>query len=509
MNKRTRTIARRGSVIVIVIWAVAIAAVIVGAAQVLAFRQASMGRESIAKVEARWAARAGIEETLAVLEYHTEKPDPSNARQMYKDLETVADGQLASGDWQIRHAEDGVEVKGPQDEHAKLNVNTVTRNTLLELDGMTMDVADAIIDWRDADDTPGMMGAEYEFYVNRRLGYEPRNGNFRSIAELELVAGAFPKSVRGEDQNLNGRLDPNENDGSASEPPDDADGFLDAGWSSALTARTTGSLIGSSGEPRLNLRDATVEDLQARLGVTAEQAGALSAFGKSQSARMEMLLTQDLSTLAAGGGQQSSSQGRGNPMQRGGSGVGSGGGNNGGLSTGNAAKGTDNGKQAFNGGGGQSQSGTGRQSGRSSSGVGGQQGGNGRMQSLDQGQLRKIFQEATLDTADTPPVGKVNLNTAPPSVLRALLPDDPISAEAIISLRSASSSGLLAISDLRDSNRITPQALAALAAYADTQSYVFTVTSRGRSATTGLEVEITAVIDRSTLPARILEYREQ
>jgi ribose 1,5-bisphosphokinase PhnN len=54
-------------VIVIVIWSIAIAAVIVGAAQVLAFRQAAMGRESIAKVEARWAARAGIEETLAVL----------------------------------------------------------------------------------------------------------------------------------------------------------------------------------------------------------------------------------------------------------------------------------------------------------------------------------------------------------------------------------------------------------------------------------------------------------
>ena len=51
--------------------------------------------------------------------------------------------------------------------------------------------------------------------------------------------------------------------------------------------------------------------------------------------------------------------------------------------------------------------------------------------------------------------------------------------------------------------------LSALAPMADTQSYVFTVTSRGRSATTGLEVEITAVLDRSTLPARILEYREQ
>jgi type II secretory pathway component PulK len=467
---------RRGSVVVIVIWSVAIAAVIVGAAQVLAFRQVAMGRESVAKIEARWAARAGIEETIAVLEYHTEEPNTEDSRQLYKDLELVADGQLESGDWEIRHVEDGVEIKGPQDEHAKLNINNVDRLALLELEGMTMDVADAIVDWRDTDDNPGMMGAEYDFYSNRSLGYEPRNGAFRSIAEIELVAGAFPKYVRGEDQNLNGRLDPNENDGALSEPPDDADGFLDAGWSSALTARSAGSLIGASGEARLSLRTATPEEMQARFGVTPEQAGALSAFGKNRSSSLSMLLTQDLSTLASGGananGRTATQMGAANNQRE------------------------------------QQQQQQGRQSGRSSSGANNRST-NTRIQALDQQQLRRIFQEGTMDDGSQPIVGKVNLNTAPPSVLRALLPDDPISAEAILSLRNATSSGLLAISDLLGSSRISPQSLAAIAPYVDTQSYVFTVTSRGRSASTGLEVEITAVVDRSTLPARILEYREQ
>ena len=473
---------RRGSVIVIVIWSIAIAAVIVGAAQVLAFRQAAMGRESIAKVEARWAARAGVEETLAVLEYHTEEPDVTDSRQMFKDLELVADGQLSSGDWQIRHVEDGVEIKGPQDEHAKLNINNIDRLTLLELSGMTMDVADAIVDWRDTDDNPGMMGAEYDFYVNRGLGYEPRNGSFRSVAELELVAGAFPKYVRGEDQNLNGRLDPNENDGALSEPQDDADGFLDAGWSGALTARSSGSLLSASGEERINLKTATPEEMQERFGVTVEQANALSSFGKSNSAKMEMLLTQELATLASGGANTrtggASTRGTGARTPTG---------------SNNAAP-TDE---------------TGRQTGRSSSGAPAANPAGARVQSLDSTQLRRIFQEGTLDAEGAPILGKVNLNTAPPSILRALLPNDPISADAILSLRSASSTGLLALSDLRSSNRISPDSLAAIAPYADTQSYVFTVTSRGRSATTGLEVEITAVIDRSTLPARILEYREQ
>ncbi|MFM1868594.1 MAG: putative type secretion system protein [Planctomycetota bacterium] len=471
--RSTRGHARRGSVIVLVIWAVAIAAVIVGAAQVMGFRAATMGREAIAKVEARWAARAGIEETLAVLEYHTEEPDPTDARQLFKDLELVADGELASGSWEIRHVEDGVEIRGPQDEHAKINVNNATKATLLELSGMSLDVADAIVDWRDADDNAGMMGAEYDYYVNRDLGYEPRNGPFRSIAELELVAGAYPSSVRGEDANLNGRLDPNENDGALSEPKDDADGLLDAGWSGALTARTTGSLLSSSGAERLNLKQATAEEMQERLGVTAQQAASLATFAKRSDAKLEMLLTQDLNTLATSGAQS----GRGTTR-----GTGSTGGQSGGA-----------------------------QSGRSSSGLRGNQsaGSQNRIQSLDQQQLRKVFQEATLDDGTTPIIGKVNLNTVSPAILRAMLPDDPISADAIIAQRSASSSGLLSISDLRDSSRITPQAIAALAPMADTQSYVFTVTSRGRSATTGLEVEITAVLDRSTLPARILEYREQ
>jgi hypothetical protein len=381
---------RRGSVIVLVIWAVAIAAVLVGAAQVLAYRQATMGRESVAKVEARWAARAGLEETLAVLEYHSEEPDPTDARQMYKDLETVADGELDSGSWEIRHIEDGVEIKGPQDEHAKINVNNATRATLLELSGMSMDVADAIVDWRDSDDEAGMMGAEYEFYVNRDLGYEPRNGNMRSILELELVAGAFPSSVRGEDSNLNGRLDPNENDGAMSEPPDDADGLLDAGWSSALTARSAGSLIGAAGDARLNLKEATPEEMQDRFGVTAQQAATLQTFAKRSDAKLEMLLTQDLTTLATAA-----------PATRGGAG--------GGRASAAPAP-------------------SGRQSGRSGSGGASSSATGGaanRIQALDSQQLRKIFQEGTLAAKGDPIIGKVNLSLSHPRSFERCSPTIP------------------------------------------------------------------------------------
>ncbi len=556
---RTRN---RGSVIVLVIWAVAIAAVLVAAAQVLAFRQAAMGREAMARVEARWAARAGIEETIAILEYHTERPDPDDARQLYKDLTAAAQGELESGSWDISHVEDGVRYPGPQDEHAKININWATRAMLLEISGMTLDIADGIVDWRDTDDNPGMMGAEYDWYLARRTGYQPRNGPFRSIAELELVAGAFPRFVRGEDQNLNGKLDQNENDGAASEPPDNADGLLDGGWSSVLTARSAGSLVGASGQPKLDLATASPEEMVARFGVTEQQAAALSVFGQGQNSRLEMLLTQDLSALAAsnsannagvGAGGMGGAGGIGGRRGRGGSGGGGGmgggpDGTGGGRGDGGGGGGSGGGGDGPGGGGGPRGGGSGpdlgptgpvrggatrirpsissslaveapeflmaampQQSGRSSAGAGGQQGGAqaGRVQSLDSMQLRRIFQEGLIRGGTTRPLGRLNLNTVPAAVLRALLPDDPITADAIVSARGASSKGLLAISDLLGSSRIATQSLAAIAPYADTQSYVFTVTSTGRSASTGLEVEITAVVDRSTLPARILEYREQ
>ena len=42
-----------------------------------------------------------------------------------------------------------------------------------------------------------------------------------------------------------------------------------------------------------------------------------------------------------------------------------------------------------------------------------------------------------------------------------------------------------------------------------TSSNVLTISARGWSRVTGLEVEIIAVVDRSTVPIRIIEYREQ
>lgn len=455
---------RRGAVVVIVIWAIAIAASIVAAVQLLGFRQATIGRETLAKVQARWAARAGVEEAIAILAWHAENPDPEDLMQVYRDLEAAADGEVATGSWRIRHMRDRVEMPGPLDEHSRLNVNRLGRGELLNLENMTLDVADAIIDWRDDDDEVTGIGAESEWYRNRGTGYAPRNADFRHLAELELVAGVSPSRLRGEDWNLNGRLDPNEDDRGASFPDDDGNGELDAGWSAVLTAASRSSGRTLSGQERIDLASTDEETLTARLGVDAEQAKALIAYGQRPDATMEALLLQDLGSLASGA----------SPNQQ--------------QPTGGTARSR------------RSRAGLDRNAPQTPGST---------ARPLERAQLRLLFQEAAIGQRDLEEgPGKLNLNTASREALRLLFPDDPDIADSIVTLRQGRSEGLLGIVDLLDVDKITPQRLAAIRNQVDVVGDVFTISSRGRAESTGLEVEILATVDRSSLPVRILEYRE-
>jgi type II secretory pathway component PulK len=450
---------RQGSATIVVLWSIAIAAVVVAATQFVTWRTAALGHATLGRVQARWAARAGMERIIATLAYHSEAPDPDDPMAVLRDLEFDWQGTLESGGWDIRHAEEGLELKGPLDLHSRLNINAAQKGQLLLVPDMSIDTVDAILDWRDDDDEVQGIGAERSFYEGRDLQYIPRNGPFKSIAELELVAGAWPEFVRGEDWNLNDRLDAGENDGDLSAPEDDADGTLDPGWAGYLTARSIDSPRGLSGLPRIDLRRTSTEELVEVLGVDEAQAGALIQYASNDSAPLGSLLAVDLGELvgAPSAGPASRSSGR----------------STAGRNTGN----TINTQQPA-------------------------------VEPLSKDQLRAIFAECT--TSDfggiDPLPGRVNLNTAGPEVLRILF-DDPGVAESILALRQSRAEGITSIVDLLDLRRVDPSVLAGIADLLDVTGWTFSVTSRGRS-NTGQEVEIHAVLDRSNLPVRILEYRE-
>jgi hypothetical protein len=302
---------------------------------------------------------------------------------------------------------------------------------------------------------------------------------------LELVAGVWPESTRGEDWNLDGRLDSNEDDGDQTWPPDNRDGILDAGLSGLLTASSLTSPRAASGEDRLNLATATSEEVVERLGLTAPQASALLAYAKTPNARLEQLLVVPLSTLSQGG---AAAAGGANPT--GGAGAATGGkGSSGSSTSGSSTQGR-----------------TGRSSGGSSGATGGvAQAGPGN---LDSAAIGKVMNECTLKEFTRPEPGKMNVNTVSGRVLKEVFDMNPKLADSLLSRRDAKVTGLTSLAAVLDIPGMTPQILSSLATKLDVQSFVFTITSRGRSITIGGESEMIVTVDRSTLPAQILMYRE-
>ena len=91
-----------------------------------------------------------------------------------------------------------------------LPTQTIATNMLLALPGMTFDVAEAILDWLDSDDTARDYGAEADYYARLQPPYQPTNGPIESIEQLLLVRGVTPQLLYGYDENRNGVLDPGE-----------------------------------------------------------------------------------------------------------------------------------------------------------------------------------------------------------------------------------------------------------------------------------------------------------
>lgn len=151
---------------------------------------------------------------------------------------------------------------GIDDEASKINLNTAPRELLLRLPRMTEEIADAILDWRDADSTPGAAGAESAYYNGLNPPYNCKNKPFETLEELLHVRGVTPEILFGEDFNLNGTMEPNENDGDLLWPPDNRDGRLDPGLWSLCTVWSADQNVDAEGRARVNLNSAPPDQLQ-------------------------------------------------------------------------------------------------------------------------------------------------------------------------------------------------------------------------------------------------------
>ncbi len=124
------------------------------------------------------------------------------------------------------------------------------RDLLMALPGMTEDVADAILDFIDADEEPREFGCESEYYSQLSPPYQSRNGPLMSVEELLLVRGVTPELLFGPDVNRNGVIDPSEENRAGS-----GGGITESGWAAYLTLFGQERNVRADGSPRVNLNN--------------------------------------------------------------------------------------------------------------------------------------------------------------------------------------------------------------------------------------------------------------
>lgn len=156
---------RQGFVLLTVLWALALAATVVGASLAVAKLGQAASANRIVLTRAAWAREACAELLLA----------RTGTDSTVRDVDTV---DLGRGTWCHARIEDP---------GARLNVNTAAVEALRLLIANDT-VVDALLDWRDSDDVQRPLGAETAWYRARGRPL-PRNGPLADVRELRLVRG--------------------------------------------------------------------------------------------------------------------------------------------------------------------------------------------------------------------------------------------------------------------------------------------------------------------------------
>ncbi len=147
-------------------------------------------------------------------------------------------------------------------ESSKVNLNALPGGlnnggtNLVLLPRMTQELAYNIMAWESTNTANSVGGAESDTYLMQSPPYLCKNAPFETVDELRLVYQMNPDILYGEDANLNGILDPNENDGDALPPSDNSDGRLDSGILEYLTVYSAEPANDTNGSPRVNVTSA-------------------------------------------------------------------------------------------------------------------------------------------------------------------------------------------------------------------------------------------------------------
>ncbi|MGC8666732.1 MAG: helix-hairpin-helix domain-containing protein [Chthonomonadales bacterium] len=172
------------------------------------------------------------------------------------------------------------------DTASRLNINTASAASLAKLPQLQNDpnIAAAIVDWRDPDDQPtigqDMVGAESDYYQSLNPPYSAKNAPFDTIDELLLVRGITPDLLYGPSPAQAQALSSPASSRATrqTQQPGMALGTTGSATPPLAELVTTYSRelnVASDGSQRVNIKTASANELQTRLGITARLAQAL------------------------------------------------------------------------------------------------------------------------------------------------------------------------------------------------------------------------------------------
>lgn len=276
----SKPVARRGSVLIVVLW-ITLSLVSIGLvfaeSMRLEYRAADNSVAGLASAHAIEGARRYLSYILENLETAGTIPDTDEY-----EAEQVAIGDSCF--WFLGRGTEERIIRSEEpvyallDESSKMNLNTATQEMLEGLPEMTSALAAAIIDWRDSDSDITTSGAESETYLRHTPKYNCKNSSFETVEELRLVYGMTEDLLYGEDINLNGILDPNEDDGDESLPDDNKNGTLDSGLLEFVTVYSSEPNTTSDGSERVDVTSSSSTELTQLLEQT---------FGSSRAAQIQ------------------------------------------------------------------------------------------------------------------------------------------------------------------------------------------------------------------------------
>jgi len=208
------------------------------------------------RAKAHYLARAAVVVAISTLEEDRNEFDALS--EPWGTIDSTPWGEWFADSFAFSPEQDSVSCR-IVDEERKININLAPEAVIAGLGSIEGEQVASILDWRDQDEIPRSQGAESQWYLGQVPSYMAKDGPLDFITELLLIRGVFEADLMGEDTNSNGILDPNEDDGAASIPIDDADGVLDLGLRDLFTVHGNG---------RVNINTAPLPVLQAIPGLS-------------------------------------------------------------------------------------------------------------------------------------------------------------------------------------------------------------------------------------------------